>query len=175
MTKITKTLLMSAAIAVGAGVAFADDMQVLPKDNAEFDKWGEESGWTIYVDKSRNTCLIERVDENENVVQMGLTSDEEFGYVGVFTKQDIEFKDNKVHLRLDDKAYVGDSTAAPSNLARDYKGGYMLANNPNFVEDLKKRYVMTVMPEDRNTFDVSLDGTFKAIDKARECNAAVGS
>lgn len=175
MKKLTKALLTSTVVALGAGVAFADDMEVLPKNNAEFEKWGEESGWTIYVDKSRSTCLIERVDENENVVQMGLTSDKEFGYVGVFTKADLDFSDNKVHLRLDEKAYVGDSTEAPSNLARDYKGGYMLANNPNFVEDLKKRYVMTVMPEDKNTFDVSLDGTFKAIDKARECNDAVGS
>ncbi|CUH42618.1 MULTISPECIES: hypothetical protein [Ruegeria] len=173
MTKVLRTLTTSAAIALGtACVALADD-GVLPKDNAEFEKWGDESGWTIYVDKSRNACLIERVDENENVVQMGLTADKEFGYVGVFTKADVEFKDNKVHLRLDDKAYVGDATAAPSNLARDYKGGYLLANNPNFVDDLQKRYVMTVMPEDANTFDVSLDGTLKAIDKARECNSAV--
>lgn len=37
-----------------------------------------------------------------------------------------------------------------------------------------KRYNMTVMPEDENAFVVSLDGTFKAIEKARECNAAVG-
>ena len=26
-----------------------------------------------FIDQSRNTCLIERVDENSNVVQMGLT------------------------------------------------------------------------------------------------------
>ena len=26
-----------------------------------------------FVDQSRNTCLIERVDENSNVVQMDLT------------------------------------------------------------------------------------------------------
>ena len=51
----------------------------------------------------------------------------------------------------------------------------MLANNPNFVDDVMKKYVMTVEPEDANTFEISLDGTFKAIEKARECNDAVGS
>ncbi len=69
---------------------------ILPKDNAEFVNYGEESGWNIFVDKSRNTCLIERVDENTNVVQMGLTPDKDFGYMGVFTKADIEFEDDKV-------------------------------------------------------------------------------
>jgi hypothetical protein len=145
----------------------------LPKDNAEFEIWGEESGWTIYVDKSRNACLIERVDENANVVQMGLTKDKDFGYVGVFTQADVDFKDNTLHLLLDDKAYYGEAAAAPKNLAQGYKGGYLLANNPDFVDDLMKRFNMTVMPEDKNSYVVSLEGTFLAIEKARECNAAV--
>ena len=160
MQKLVKTVLTTTALAFFATVASASD-DVLPKDNAEFEKWGEESGWTIYVDKSRDACLIERVDENSNVVQMGLTKDKDFGYVGVFTQ-------------ADDKAYYGDATAAPKNLAQGYKGGYLLANNPAFVDDIMKRYNMTVMPEDDNAFVVSLDGTLKAIEKARECNAAVG-
>ena len=173
MQKLVKTVLTTTALAFFATVASASD-DVLPKDNAEFEKWGEESGWTIYVDKSRDACLIERVDENSNVVQMGLTKDKDFGYVGVFTQADVDFKDNKVHLLLDDKAYYGDATAAPKNLAQGYKGGYLLANNPAFVDDIMKRYNVTVMPEDDNAFVVSLDGTLKAIEKARECNAAVG-
>ena len=170
MMNMTKLLLSTAAIAL-AGAASASD--VLPKDNAEFMKWGEESGWNIFVDKSRDACLIERIDENENVVQMGLTKDKDFGYIGVFTKADIDFTDDKLHLRLDDKAYVGDASAAPSNLAEGYKGGYMLANNPDFVDDVMKRYNMLVMPESSNAFEVSLDGTMKAIEKARECNASL--
>lgn len=170
MLKFGKTLLAMTAVAFGATVAMASEEGVLPKDDAEFEKWGEESGWNIFVDKSRNACLIERIDENKNVVQMGLTADKDFGYVGVFTQADIDFKDQKVHLRLDDKAYVGEATAAPANLARGYKGGYILANNPNFVDDIMKRYNMIVMPEDANAFEVSLDGTMKAIEAARECN-----
>jgi hypothetical protein len=160
----------TAAFAATAGWA-ADD--VLPAADAEFEKWGEESGWNIYVDKSRNACLIERVDENANVVQMGLTADKELGYVGVFTQADIEFEDDKVHLLLDEKPYVGDAYLAPGNLAEGYKGGYILANNPDFVEDVQRRYNMIVMPENSNSFEVSLDGTLKAIDKARECNASL--
>lgn len=157
---------------MGATVAFAAD-DVLPKDNAEFVNYGEESGWNIFVDKSRDACLIERVDENSNVVQMGLTKDKEFGYIGVFTQADMEFKDNRVELLMDNKLYYGDATAAPPNLADDYKGGYLLANNPDFVTDIMERESMIVMPEDANTFEISLDGTMKAIEAARECNASL--
>lgn len=176
MRNLGKTFLTTTILAFGATVAAADDDGVLPKDNAEFVKWGEESGWDIFVDKSRNACLIERVDDNENVVQMGLTADKEFGYIGVFTKADIEFEGDKLHLRLDEKAYVGDASPAPANLAQGYKGGYLLANNPDFVEDVQRRYNMVVMPEHSNSFEVSLDGTLKAIDAARMCNdeAAAG-
>jgi hypothetical protein len=162
--------LAAGVVALLAGGAAYADQSVLPKDNAEFVKWGEESGWNIFIDKSRNACLIERVDENANVVQMGLTADKDFGYLGVFTLADIEFEDDKVHLLLDDKPYVGDAYLAPSNLAAGYKGGYILANNPDFVEDVQRRFNMVVMPEHSNSFEVSLDGTLKAIDAARMCN-----
>lgn len=157
------TLAATASYAVNAG-------DVLPKDNATFTKWGEVEGWTVFIDESRGTCLIERVDANGNVVQMGLTSNHKFGYLGVFTKADVKPKNNTVHLSLDGKQYYGDADAQKKRLADGYKGGYILANNPNFVEDVMKKYVMTVYPEDANTFDVSLDGTFKAIEAARKCN-----
>jgi hypothetical protein len=167
-----KQLASAAALAtIAATSAYSADSDVLPKENAEFTNWGEVEGWTIFVDQSRGTCLIERVDANENVVQMGLTASHEFGYFGVFTKADVKPKDNKVHLLLDDKAYYGDTNAKTKNLAQGYKGGYILANNPNFVEDVMKKYTMTVYPDDANSFEVSLDGTLKAIEEARKCNA----
>ncbi|WP_372580385.1 hypothetical protein [Ruegeria hyattellae] len=165
-----KNVIGSAALltwlTAGAGIA----SEVIPSADATFSKWGEEEGWTIYVDESRGSCLIEREDENSNVVQMGLTEDQKFGYLGVFTQADLKFKDGKVHLLLDEKPYYADARAKTKNLAEGYKGGYILANNPNFVDDVMKRYTMIVMPEDKAAFQVSLDGTFKAIEAARKCN-----
>lgn len=143
---------------------------VIPSENSDFSKWGEAEGWTVFVVGDRGTCLIERKDENGNVVQMGLTSDHEFGYLGVFTQADIKIKNNKVHLRLDDRPYVADAKKKTKHLPDGYKGGYILANNPDFVNDVMKRYNMVVMPEDANAFEVSLDGTLKAIEAARKCN-----
>lgn len=171
--KLLSTVALIALASTGAYAAGAGD--VLPKEGAKFTKWGEAEGWTVFVDESRGTCLIERVDANGNVVQMGLTSNQEFGYLGVFTKADVKPKNNTVHLSLDGKEYYGDADAQKKRLADGYKGGYILANNPNFVEDVMKKYVMTVYPEDANTFDVSLDGTFKAIEAARVCNAEQAS
>ena len=165
---LVSALALSAIAATSALAIEAGD--VLPKSGAEFTKWGEAEGWTVFVDQSRGTCLIERVDAAGNVVQMGLTSNHEFGYLGVFTQADVKPKNNQVHLSLDGKQYYGDADAQTKRLKNDYKGGYILANNPNFVNDVMKKYVMTVYPEDANTFDVSLDGTFKAIEAARKCN-----
>lgn len=165
------TVAIALAVVATAAASSAEETDVLPKQDAEFTKWGEAEGWKIFVDQSRGTCLIERADANGNVVQMGLTKDQKFGYVGVFTQADVKPKDNRVHLLLDDKAYFGDANSAPKKLAQGYKGGYILANNPDFVDDIMKRYAMTVYPDDANSFDVSLDGTFKAIEAARKCNA----
>lgn len=173
MKSLTKTFVVAAVLACGATIGHAKDKNILPKDNAEFVNYGEESGWNIFVDKSQNTCLIERVDENTNVVQMGLTPDKDFGYLGVFTKADIEFKDDKVELLMDNKLYYGDTTAAPPNLADGYKGGYLLANNPDFVTDVMERETMIVMPESNFAFEISLAGTKKAIEAARACNASL--
>jgi len=68
-----------------AATAYAQS-DVLPSANATFEGWGEESGWNILIDKSRNTCFIEAIDSNETVVQMGLTADHKLGYLGVFSK-----------------------------------------------------------------------------------------
>ena len=98
-----KRIVTAAALSTLAVTAtFAADVgDVLPKAGAEFTKWGEAEGWTVFVDQSRGTCLIERVDAAGNVVQMGLTSSHEFGYLGVFTQADVKPKDNLVHLSLD--------------------------------------------------------------------------
>ncbi len=162
----TATILSS----FSATAALASD--VIPSENDTFTKWGEESGWTIFVDDTRGSCLIERVDANANVVQMGLTKDHEMGYLGVFTKNDIGLsgKKEEIILSLDGNLYSAEARKKTKHLAEGYTGGYILANNPNFVEDVMKKYDMTVFPEKEFAFDVSLDGTFKAIEAARKCN-----
>ncbi|MDV7143744.1 hypothetical protein R3X27_13740 [Tropicimonas sp. TH_r6] len=167
-----KTRYLAAAVITALATSqAASASDVLPSSDSTFRAWGEESGWNIMVDEGRNACLIERQDENNNVVQMGLTKDHEFGYLGVFT-QNAEVKNRKkpIVLSLDGNLYSAEAQGKTKNLADGYVGGYFLTNNPNFVEDVMKKYDMIVFPEDSYAFTVSLEGTLKAIEAARKCN-----
>lgn len=154
--------------ALAAPAAFADE--VLPGSDG-FTKWGQEGDWTVYVDVGRKSCLIERVDENENVMQMGLTKDHTFGYVGVFTKADVGLTSGKekIRLSLDGNLYEGELVKT-KHLSDGYVGGYVISKNLEFLSDLEKKHEMVVMPKHENAFTVSLDGTHKAIEAAIKCN-----
>ncbi|MDV7144314.1 hypothetical protein R3X27_16655 [Tropicimonas sp. TH_r6] len=171
-----KTALFTAATVVGlvaSQAAFASD-DVLPSSDSTFRAWGEESGWNILVDEGRNSCLIERMYENGGVIQMGLTKDHEFGYFGVFTKNaEVKNKEDIV-LSLGDNLYSAKARGKTKNLADGYVGGYLLTNNPNFVEDVMRQREMLVFPKETYAWLVSLDGTMKAIEAARKCNMEVG-
>ncbi len=170
----TISFALAATLGLMAGqTAYASD-NVLPSSDSTFRAWGEEAGWTILVDEGRNACLIERVDQNENVVQMGLTKDHEFGYFGVFTKNaEVKNKEDIV-LSLGDNLYTAKARGKTKNLADGYVGGYLLTNNPHFVEDVMKQYEMLIFPEETYAWIVGLDGTMKAMEAATECNIEVG-
>lgn len=36
-----------------------------------FEKYGEVEGWKVFKNNEKATCLMEKVDDAENVVQMG--------------------------------------------------------------------------------------------------------
>ncbi|CUH49470.1 MULTISPECIES: hypothetical protein [Ruegeria] len=166
------SLTTAATLSIFSAVAAWASSDVIPSENDTFTNWGEESGWTIFVDDSRGSCLIERMDENQNVVQMGLTKDHEMGYLGVFTKNDIGLKGKKekIFLSLDGNVYEAEAHKKTKHLADGYTGGYILANNAQFVDDVMNKYEMTVFPKKEFAFTVSLDGTKKAIEAARQCN-----
>lgn len=148
-----------------------DEVGVLPDANSVFVKWGEEEGWTIYADESRATCLIERVDEAENVIQMGLTEVRSVGYLGIFTKNDIDLKagEDPIVVAFDDALYTGIATTKTKNLPDGYKGGYVLTDDPEFVEKVQRKYEMILFPQKEYAIVVKLDGSLKAIEAARKC------
>lgn len=151
--------------AVSASFAAADS----------FTKYGEVEGWKVFVDNDKGSCLIERFDEAGNVVQMGLTKgNQKLGYLGVFTLADIGIRKGKkerVSIDIDGNRYWGDATGMNGNITEGYVGGYIRANNPQFISDVAKKYTMTVFPETEATFTVDLKGTYKAMEMGRKCNA----
>ncbi len=141
-----------------------------------FEKYGEVEGWKVFIDNEKNSCLIEAVDAAENVVQMGLTEDRGVAYVGVFTKAKTRIKKDAkkaVVIAIGDNLYFGQSTGMRGNITKGYTGGYVLSDDPQFVEDLARQYVMVVFPDEAYTFAVDLAGTFEAIKMAKACNKAL--
>lgn len=159
-----------ATVVLTATSAIAKD-SVLPGDDG-FTTWGEAGGWTVFVDNERKSCLIERMDENKNVVQVGLTKKKEYAYVGVFTKTDIGLKSGKekVFISLDGVLYEGKAHKKTKHLTEGYTGGYILADNPEFIADFANKYKMVVFPEKDFAFVVNLDGTKKAVEAGIQCN-----
>ncbi len=138
-----------------------------------FERYGEVEGWKVFIDNEKKSCLIEAVDDAENVVQMGLTKDRAVAYVGVFTKAKTDIKKGEkegVAILLGDQLYVGEATGMRGNITKGYSGGYVLTDDPSFVDAVAKEKVMAVFPEKEFGFTVDLTGTYKAIEMARECN-----
>ena len=139
----------------------------------KFLKYGEVEGWKVFIDQAKKSCLIEAVDEAENVVQMGLTQDRGVGYLGVFTKGETTIKAGEteaVAILIGDNLYIGEATGMRGNITKGYSGGYVLSDDPQFAKDIAQQYEMVVFPEKEYAFVVDLTGTKKAIEMARECN-----
>lgn len=139
-----------------------------------FEKYGEAEGWNVFIDAEKQSCLIEKVDDFENVVQMGLNADKTAAYVGVFTKGETKLKKGEkeaVAILVGENLYLGEATGMRGNITKGYSGGYVLADDPQFIDDIARQYTMTVFPEKEFAFVVDLTGTLKAIDMVKKCQS----
>jgi len=164
--RVFKIAGIATALTLAAGAVCAE--------SSKFENYGSVEGWNVFVDHEKKSCLIESMDEAENVVQMGLTRDRGVGYLGVFTKAETTIgKDEKqmVAVLIGENLYIGKATGMRGNITEGYSGGYILSDDPRLVEDIAQQYTMTVFPETTFAFQINLAGTKKAIEMARECNA----
>ncbi|AML50120.1 hypothetical protein [Falsihalocynthiibacter arcticus] len=162
-----KNLAMAAAVTLTATQAYAAD---------EFAFYETVEGWNIFEDIEKLSCFIEKADSDGNVVQMGLTEDRAVGYLGVFTTQETHIvagETSEIGILIGDNIYLGESTGMRGNITDGYSGGYILSDDPQFVTDLMQQYEMTVFPESEFAFTINLDGTLKAIEAAKTCNASL--
>jgi hypothetical protein len=162
MTFIAATLLPAVA-------AYAENP--VPKASDVLVKYGEVENWTVYANQTRGDCLIVR-EYGPGSVQMGVTADQEIGYLGVFTKADIGLQNgtrSEVSVSVGGNVYSGAATSTKGELKGGYSGGYILTNNPDFKRDVAKKYEMIVFPETTGAFIVDLKGTYKAMAMGRKC------
>lgn len=162
--KIKSILPLALIAALGATSANAQ---------SKFEEVETVEGWTIWKDLDKKSCLMERLDDAGNVVQMGLTADHSLGYLGVFTKGETDLasgENTEIEIYIGDRYYKGEAQGMRGNVSNGYSGGYFLSASANLAEDIAKQYVMTVFPNKDYAFEVNLDGTLKGMAAARSCN-----
>lgn len=162
-----KTLAVATVVTLSATQIHAAD---------EFAFYETVEGWNIFEDLEKRSCFIEKGDSVGNVVQMGLTEDRSVGYLGVFTTQPTHIKKGEVSeigILIGDNVYLGESTGMRGNITEGFSGGYILSDDPQFVTDVMQQYEMVVFPDTDFAFTINLDGTLKAIEAAKACNASL--
>ena len=166
------TLIATMSVALSSAMAAYADSP-LPKASDVLVRYGKDvEGWTVYSNQTRGDCLIvhEYGPDAAGAVQMGVTANQEVGYLGVFTKADIGIQigaQSNISVSIDGHVYSGVATSA--NAKGGYSGGYILTDNPDFKRDVAKKYTMIVFPETKGAFVVDLKGTFKAMAAGRKC------
>src|SRR6476619_8334156 len=106
------TLMAGTAVALSSAMAAYADSP-LPKASDVLVRYGDDvEGWTVYANQTRGDCLIVRQD-GPSAVQMGVTANQEVGYLGVFTKVDIGLKSgtqSQIFVSIDGHLYAGVAT-----------------------------------------------------------------
>ena len=171
MTTISKTI--AALLFAAATPVLAADQDVLPLNTDEIAHYRDVGEWVVHENRTRGSCFISRADEAGHLVQIGLTKDSDYGYLGIFQKG-IELAEgtNAVAIVINGNLYVGTSKAVVHGASDGYQGGYVIADEENrkqFRLDLEKHGEMVVFPDQPYTVTVNLDHVRNAIYEAREC------
>jgi hypothetical protein len=145
----------------------------------EYAKYGSESGWTIWANKTSGGCFLENRNNNGNTVQMGLRSNKaNQAFLGVWNHAESIMKKGEtrdMRLDIDGGVYTFVAKANIGVVSEGLTGAYMYLNNPDFIADIENGNVMTVHTTDSTSFEIDLTGTKKGIARARECFAALNS
>jgi len=153
--------------------ALAADQDVLPLNSDEIVQYRNVGQWVVHENRTRGSCFISRSDDAGHLVQIGLTKDSDYGYVGIFQKG-IELQEgtNAVAILVNDYLYVGESKAVVHGTSGGYDGGYVLAEGENRKQlrrDLEKQKEMIIFPDKPYAVKVNLDHVRNAIFEARAC------
>ena len=168
MKKISRAI--AAILVLGAAPVLAADEDVLPLETDKIADYRDAGEWMVRENKTRGTCFISRSDAAGNLVQMGLTKNTEYGYIGIFKKDaNLTEGDEMVAIVVNGNLYVGKARKLIHGASGDYKGGYILANDKQVRLDLESADEMIVFPESPYTVAVDLKGVRNAIYEARKC------
>lgn len=177
--KLRHILALSTTLALmtGGAASAMEISDIVPASGDTLIVYKQSGDWTVYSDVDRRSCLIERSDDDGNAMQMGLTKDLSAVYVGVFTQKDAKIDaQTPIAIAVDGKVYTGESYGVRSGqLKGNYSGGYVLSDDPGFVEAIAKGKELLAFPDKPWFFVIDLTGTFRAIDDAKACQKTLAN
>jgi len=145
------------------------EAEVLPESGDEVERYRAAGDWTVYSNLTRKTCFMTRLYDNGGAVQMGLTKDGDYGYIGVFVKgAEVEGEIEDVTALINGNTYTGKGYPA-THLEGGYQGGYILANNTKLRYDLAQGEEMVAFPDTGYGVIVDLKAAGNAIFEVRKC------
>ncbi|SFL45383.1 hypothetical protein SAMN04488042_101258 [Shimia aestuarii] len=161
----------AASMMMAASLAYAADETVLPTKGDAIETYWSAKFWTIFKNNTRQSCFIEWRSEN-SVVQAGLTPDQNSGYLGAFVKgYEPPEGAHEITIALNDKLYVGNAITESRAISGGLKGGYIVFDNPNFVNDLEEAREFVAFRGSPRSMTVKVKTPKNAIDRARDCMA----
>jgi hypothetical protein len=138
-------------------------------------KYGSEAGWDIFIRQDMGPgCLITKRLSDAVQVQMGIdTTAGRRGYMALYTKADAQVASGakrSVIFDIDGQQFSGEATGQKME---GFDGAYTWVNNLDFIYDLAKKKTLTITPQGRDPFAVSLAGTDAAFKALRACQEAL--
>lgn len=167
--KIT-TYMMALALSVGATSALAADDFVLPTTMDEIETFRNVSGWTVYQDKTSQSCFFSKgTEDGTALVQMGLTKNDMLAYMGLFSKDagpDMAAED--IVIVINENVYAG-MVNNVQQTANGYHGGYVVGFTGELRKDLNNAEEIVGFPDAPYTVTINMDGVQNAIFETRKC------
>lgn len=157
---------LAAGLALTSGPALAQDL---------IDK-GFVHGWNVMVDPQMgNGCLIQTVYEDNSLVRIGYDATGNRGYFVIFHKGWGQIEPGKTYpitFDLDGERF--DATATGFKEGRIPAAGVFF-DDREFIHAIARRKGMTVYgPDGSRVIAIDLEGSAKALDYARKCQAEQG-
>lgn len=169
-----KALLATSAVIASVFTISAHANDAIPSASDGFNEVGKESGWTIYVDDARESCLMQKTYEGQHVVQVGHTKNNRKAYLGAFAKIPDEFRGKKHTEKV--TLVVGEEAISEKKIKRSarnadtpYTGAYVETDEMAYFMGQTLAVQQFDYEGEQFVLEYNLDGIAQAAGALKQC------
>lgn len=170
MKNLIKSCAVVAALVAAPAIAEESLTDVLPTAGDNIETFRTFGPWAVLKNHTDGNCFASRADDAGNVIQMGVTKDRKYGYLGAFTADHrLAGEGAEIIALVNGNLYTGEAQGVSANLNEGRTGGYILVNNAHFVRDIEASKEIVFYPDSPYTVKLATKGARNAIYEARKC------